>query len=332
MKSYLRTSPLPVVNISNVSVPRLILGHMPFVGESYQGAEKNREYRQKFSQIENTVALLSGAVENYGLTVTTAMASKNKLSTLFLKSVKKTIQQSGVDIALIPCFQIPLIIDGQPIDDYRRWVTYYDIEKRQVQEILEKYITDPILLCRTNWKEKFPKAITQSQPYDHTQIQKLQINWEKLDEALSYMDGFNVILAELGSESDFLVMTRRFDLLKRLQDRLIDYFSCPIVAGIHHAGSTIPILEVCKKKFAAYVTPVNKLGALMLPTMKHARRAIQKSTTPIIAIKPLAGGRVQPTQAFQYVFDEMRIPVCMIGVATKKEMDQDFRAACRFFE
>ncbi|UCH37897.1 MAG: hypothetical protein JSV76_01635 [Candidatus Bathyarchaeota archaeon] len=330
MKSYLRASSLPVVNISQVLIPRLILGHMPFVGESYQGPQKNREYRQTFSDLENTVALLRRSVENHGLTVTTAMASKNELAALFLKGVKKAIQQSGVDVALIPCFQIPLTIDGQPINDYRRWVTYYNIEKNQTKNLLEKYVTDPILLCRTGWRDKFPKAIVQSQPYDRTQIQKLKIDWKKLRNALSYMDGFNVILAELGSESDFLVMTGRFDLLERLRNRVADYFSCPIVLGIHHAGSTIPILETQGQKFAAYVTPVNKLGALMLPTKNQAQIAIRKTTTPIMAIKPLAGGRLQPTQAFQYVYEEMRTPTCMIGVGTKKEMDQDVRVAHQF--
>jgi hypothetical protein len=305
---------------------------MPFVGESYQGARKNREYRQKFSQVENTVALLTWAVEEYGVTVTTAMSSTNKLSTLFLKGIKIATQRSRVDIALIPCFQIPLIVNGRPVDGYRRWVTYYNIEKMQEPELLKKYVTDPILLCRDGWRDRFSRAVAQKKIYDRVQIQKLQVDWKILDEALDHFDGFNVILAELGSESDFLAMTGRSDLLKEVRDRLMDCFSCPIVVGVHHAGSTIPILEADKERFAAYVTPFNNLGALMLPTVKHALRAIQKSTRPIIAIKPLAGGRLRPAKAFQYVFNEARIHACMIGVASKREMAQDFGTAKQFLK
>lgn len=127
---------------------------MPFVGESYQGAERNEEYRRRFSRVENTVALLRNAVEEHGVTVASAMPSGDRLSTLFLDALRTTMRQTGVEVALIPCFKIPLTIDGHAVDDYRRWVTYYHIEKRMVrEEILERYVNDPVLLCREGWRE-----------------------------------------------------------------------------------------------------------------------------------------------------------------------------------
>lgn len=331
MRSYLSASRFPSVNIGGVSVPRLILGHMPFVGESYQGAEKNREYRIRFLRVENTVELLRKAVEEYGVTVTAAMSSVDRLSTLLLEAVRTAIRQTGVEIALIPCFKIPLIIDGRAIDDYRRWVTYYHIERRVVgEQILERYVNDPVLLCREGWRERFPKAISQLRPYGDEEIKNLQVNYEELEEAMARLDGFNVILAEPGSESDFLAMIGRTDLLKDLVERLRDRFDCPVVAGVHHAGSTMPILETSDADLAGYVTPVNRLGVLMLPTFKLALEAVKNSKRPIIAIKPLAGGRIAPEEALRYVYREGRVQACMVGVASRGEMDQDFCAGKKF--
>ena len=318
----------PYVNIGGVSVPRLILGNMPFVGESYQGEEKNREYRRRFSKVENTVELLRRAVEKFDITTTVAMPSGDRLSTLFLDAIRTTERQTGAELALIPCFPIPQTIDGHAIDDYLRWVTYYHIEKRAAgEQLLERYMNDPVLQCREGWREKFPAAASQTKPYSGEEIRKLQINYKSLEDAMARLEGFKVILTEPGSESDFLAMTGRLDLLKDMSNRLKDHFNCPIVVGVHHAGSTIPILKKSKADFAGYVTSVNKLGVLMLPTPNIALKAIRGSRKPIIAIKPLAGGRIAPEEALSYVYREVGVQTCMVGVASKREMDQDFRAA-----
>jgi hypothetical protein len=75
--------------IGDKLVPRLILGHLPFVGESYQGLEKNWECAARFSDVKNTVKILRLAVEKYGLTVSaTGISANNGLTGLFLKAVK----------------------------------------------------------------------------------------------------------------------------------------------------------------------------------------------------------------------------------------------------
>ncbi len=43
MKNYVAACGFPLQKIGDIPVPRLILGHLPFVGESYQGSEKEAE-------------------------------------------------------------------------------------------------------------------------------------------------------------------------------------------------------------------------------------------------------------------------------------------------
>lgn len=326
MRRYLEASSFPLIEIGGVPIPRVIMGHLPFVGESYQGIEKNREYAEKFSRVENIIKVLKKAVNSYGVTAMAVMPpTLGERSKLLLNAIFETMRITDIEIGIIPCIQIPLTIDGVRVEDYRRWVTYYSIEQKIGEvELYEKIIKDPILLCREGWGKKFPEALCQLRPYSDKEIERINIDYEGLDEALSCFDGFKVLLAEPGSESDLLAMTGRTDLLMEFADWLRDKLKCPIVVGTHHAGLTIPILEKSDIAIAGYVTPVNRLGVMMFPTPRLAFEAIRQSAKRIIAIKPLAGGRISPDEAFRYIYGTVGADACMVGVASIKEVDEDF--------
>ena len=175
MREYVEASRFPLVRIGGVPVPKLVLGHLPFVGESYQGVKKNQEYCEKFSHVENTIRILKRAVNDYGVTVVATMpATEGRLSTLLLDAIKEVIKATSVEIAGVPCFRIPLRVGDKSIDDYRRWITYYEIEKKTVgEDLLKRYVEDPILQCREGWRERFPKALTRIQPYNREEVQRL---------------------------------------------------------------------------------------------------------------------------------------------------------------
>jgi len=330
MKDYVNASGFPMLKIRDVLVPQLILGHLPFVGESYQGPQKNLEYISRFSDVKNTVKVLRIAVERYGLTVTSAgrMSSDDKLAGLFLKAVKETELVTGIEIAMIPCIQIPLAILANPVDVYRRWLTYYEIEKRMTNgELAKKYLGDPVLQCRSDWEVRFKEALQNLKPYEATEIRDLNIDYEKLDEAVSGLKDFNILFVELGSETDFLAMTGRIDLLTNVIDHIREKFGYCTILGVHHAGSTIPILEESKIEFGSYVTPINKLGVMMFPNMNATLEATKRSEKPITAIKPLAGGRIRPGNALRYVYQELGVLFCMIGVGSESEAEEDFSIA-----
>ena len=113
MKNYITACGFPLKKIGDVPVPRLILGHLPFVGESYQGSEKNREYIARFSDTKNTVKILRVAVEKYGLTVTAAgISANNRLTKLFLEAVRETERQTIVNLIHIRPIQSYIIVCG----------------------------------------------------------------------------------------------------------------------------------------------------------------------------------------------------------------------------
>jgi hypothetical protein len=271
---------------------------------------------------------LKKAVKEYGVTViASAPSTEGKLSALLLEAIRETINATSVEIALIPCFRIPLRIGDKPIDDYRRWITYYEIERKNMREdLLETYVEDPILQCREGWKIKFQEALKQLQPYDREEIRTLKIDNRGLEESIRSLRGFKVLIAEPGSETDFLAMTGRFDLLEGFTETLREKLGCPIFVATHHAGSTIPILDESKVKVDGYLTPINRLGVMMFPSQESAIKAIKGTKKPIIAIKPLAGSRIRPMEAFRYIYREQKINACMVGVGSESELDEDLLA------
>ncbi|MCJ7632364.1 hypothetical protein MUP77_08220 [Candidatus Bathyarchaeota archaeon] len=319
---------IPTSEIGGVKIPRLILGTLPFVGESYQGPEKNRTYIQRFSNIETTTELLMKAITSCGLTAVGIMPPEiSELSSLFFQALKTVSEETGVEPGLVACFTIPLKIGSKPVDEYRRWITYYNIEAARDKDVAEKYFKDPILLCREGWNEKFPLALTNLHSYSAKEIRKLSFDRAKLEEILRPFKEYKVLLIEPGSETDFLAMTGRIDILQEILDYARDSLGCPAVLGIHHAGSTIPILENSNVDVGGYLTPVNSLGALMFPSKEEALKAIKNSKRPLVAIKPLAGGRIPPEKAFRFVYGEAHADACMVGVASEEELEIDVQEA-----
>jgi hypothetical protein len=328
MRDYISACGFPLRKIGDRPVPRLILGHLPFLGESYQGPEKNREYRTRFSDFRNTVEILRVAVKKYGLTVVAAgIMPGNRLTSLFFKAIEEIERLTNIEIATIPCIQIPLTINGKPVDTYRRWLTYYKLESSIIGEkALSKYLEDPVLQCRPGWKTEFKEALQNSKPYEREELRYLEIDKERLGNGIENLKDLHVLFAELGSETDFLAVTGRLDLIADLVDQLKKGNGYRVLLGVHHAGSTVPKLENSKIDFDGYVTPVNKLGVMMFPTKEAALRAIKAARKPIIAIKPLAGGRIEPREALEHVY-KVGISSCMIGVGSIGEAEEDFQTA-----
>lgn len=332
MKNYLEACDLPLAEIGGTLAPKLILGHLPFIGESYQGLNRNCAYMEKFSKAENITTVVGRAVTNYGATVMAALpASEGDAASRFLEALRLAQRRLEVEIALIPCLRIPLTIRGKPVDDYRRWLTYYHIEKENAgEEILRGYLEDPILQCREGWRIRFTDALNRLQPYGKQEIEELKIQLELIGEAVSTLKGFRLLFLEPGSETDFLVAVGRLDLLGGLLDWLQDNFSLPVLLGVHHAGLTIPALERSGLNFAGYLAPVNRLGVMMFPTQRLALEAVRAARKPIIAIKPLAGGRIPPREALDYVYHS-GVSACMVGVASEVEVDECLSAALSAF-
>ena len=330
MKDYLTENRIPLTRIGRVHVPKLILGHLPFVGESYQGPERNQQYAHRFSDIRNIVKILRVAVQKFGVTAVAVgiSADLSPPEKRLLEAMKETQHLTGITLGVIPCFQVPLKIKTAPIDFYRKWLTYYLVERHMTRnDLISKYVRDPILLSMKDWATEFQRTLTLGKPYREEEIHDVWIDYERLSKSIHALRNFDIILPEIGSETDFLTLTGRIDLLSTLITYIRDEIGENLLLGVHHAGSTIPQLIEHGISVDGYVSPINKLGAMMFPTKKKALEALNNCGKPVISIKPLAGGRITPRKALDYVYNEIAASSCMIGVGSEDETIEDLSTA-----
>ena len=303
-----------------------MLGSLPFIGVSYKSFKHDEIYRKRFSNMENSVEILSAAVE-YGIDVLGIMPDiENSLFNNLLNAIKKVETRYGIEIGLGICIPVPLEINGKPINAFRRWLTYYYNEKNLVNEheLLRRYLNDPVLQWRKGWKENFTKAFKHMKPYVKEDFEKLSINLRSVERILKIFDGYKVVFIEPGSEIDFLVISERFDLLDALLSFLRSMYENLVILGSHHSGITIPVLEKSKLSFNGFMTPINMLGVMMFPSKELSLKAIKETRRPIIAIKVLAGGRLKPIEAIRFALKYVKF--LMVGVALTKELNILVRA------
>ncbi len=299
---------------------KMILGHMPLIGSSYQSKEKDRELIRKFSD-KNEIRKIFETAYKLGIRkYATASSKMSKLSSRHIGLIKE-YNENGYNFEVIPCFSIPITLKNKRIDAFKRWATYLKIEKQKTPTILNRVLNDPILNFREEWRKKLPEAT----PYSGNDLNALKIKWDSVEDALIEFSDLPVSYVEPGSETDFLAMTKRYDLLGELIDRITASGYEKILFGVHHAGETINRLDEELEKFDGYLTPINSMGIMMLPTHKSAEEAIKNTKKEVFVIKPFAGGRIQPSQAFKYIL-KFKTEGIMFGASTEEEIVEDINA------
>lgn len=299
----------------------LILGHMPMIGISYQSKDKDEEYRRRFSRASEMRKVMEASLD---MGVRKFAASTHGFTPLAVKhlEVLKQMIGEGYDIDVFPCIGIPIKIKGNPVNPFRRWSTYIAAVRNTHTAMEQRILDDPILNFREGWKLKLPS----SRPYGTRDFNNLTIDWQQIENDLESFVELPISYMEPGSETDFLSSAERFDLIGELVDRIKERGFRGVALGVHNAGITIPTLDKEVKGFEGYVTPLNNLGVMMFPTKASAEMAIKKARKKVFAIKPMAGGRIKPEEAFVYTFG-YDIEGCMIGAASSLEVEEDFSAA-----
>ncbi|MFQ6056896.1 MAG: hypothetical protein ACE5J3_13055 [Methanosarcinales archaeon] len=92
-------------------------------------------------------------------------------------------------------------------------------------------------------------------------------------------------------------------------------------ASTHKPGETIPKLEVLD--IEAYLTPLNPIGFGMAPNFESALKAIKKTKKQVIAIKPLAAGKLFPEESlFEFIYKYA--DSIAVGITSEEEMEETY--------
>ena len=90
----------------------------------------------------------------------------------------------------------------------------------------------------------------------------------------------------------------------------------------HNGGETIPLAE--KYDVAVVNTPINKIAWRMCPCVEQVLATVRACTKKVIAMKPLAMGRVAPAEGMDYVFSVPGVDGVCVGIGTPAEAEETF--------
>ncbi len=328
MKSHVEACGVPVTRVGEAQVPRLIMGIHPYDGCSYVDEQRDAENARAFSQVEAVVPPLRYAVEEAGITAVQVDHMLPVLNRLHLQAIWETEQLTGVNLGLVAYILIPITLEGQEMAySERAHATFYAHNDRLGGEAFRRHIRqDGIMRYLLHGSLDDLVTPEKAPAYTPADAALFEIDYARLEYYLGFFAGCDILIADPGAEIDLLAMTGRFDLIREYLAFLRQRFDT-VITSVHHAGVTIPLLEREGIAVDGYLTPVNELGAAMYPTRDLALDALGQTEKPIIAIKPLAGGRYLGHQAFAFVFDQVGVEAAMFGMGTVEQVAETTRAA-----
>jgi len=95
----------------------------------------------------------------------------------------------------------------------------------------------------------------------------------------------------------------------------------------HNGGETIGVAE--NFDVAVINTPINKIAWRMCPCEEAVLNAIRKTKKKVIAMKPLAMGRIAPQEGMDYVCRLPQVDGIVVGIGHEYEAEETFAAAQR---
>ncbi len=101
-------------------------------------------------------------------------------------------------------------------------------------------------------------------------------------------------------------------------------------ASTHNAGDTVPAMA--GHDTVVVNTPVNKIGWRMCPCPEEVLRALGRADQVVIAMKPLAMGRIPPAEGVEYALSRPEVDIVLAGAASPEEVEETFGAASRAVE
>jgi len=325
---YLEGSKFPLTEIAGKKIPQIILGTHPFDGTTYTSIERDQRFRERWTGPQSMVDLMKPIVQRFGVTASRGFPSDSKLSRCHQEALRLTMEELDIEIAivlgsLLPrtkrldssryLYRLSLKMAGKefqktwradPINQY--WFKHRNVTESEIDALIMEATALP-LAPPPEWKS-------------------VEVNYERLESLLNRWKTFNVPIYASNETWEFLVLAQRFDELQELVTLIKKRFGT-FLLGTHYAGIIIPMVEAAGIKVDGYSTPVNAAGILMFPTPTFALTALQATTKPIIAIKPLGGGRVHPNRAFTYVFHEIGVHATMVGIGNMEEAEDTLNAA-----
>jgi hypothetical protein len=275
------------------------------------------------------VELMKPIVQRFGVTASREVPTDTKLSHWHQDALTRTMEDLNREIAIVLGTALPTT----PRPDTSEYL-YRRSYALAGDDFAAKWRVDPIIRYRFLERlrqqqadiDAFARNAVDTVLTVPPALREFEVDYAALDALLNRYRDFTIPLFASNAAFELLVLAKRFDELQRIVDTIRRRFGV-FLLGTHYAGVIIPLVEDAGVHVDGYLTPVNAEGIYMFPTQKHVVDAIRHAGKPVIAIKPLGGGRVQPKKAFHYLFHDLNLPAAMVGIGSLSEAEETLGAA-----
>ena len=92
----------------------------------------------------------------------------------------------------------------------------------------------------------------------------------------------------------------------------------------HNPGITIPAIDKMQIDVSCILTPLNKTGNHVHPTLDACIAAIQNTKKKVIGMKVLSCGELKPLEAFKFAFQYVKS--VMVGFTEEWQIEEAYKA------
>lgn len=123
-------------------------------------------------------------------------------------------------------------------------------------------------------------------------------------------------------------------IIRGVEPLLARIRSLDMVPGLStHRPETITVGDAAGYDIETYIQPINSIGFLCSVETDWVVRVINRTTKPIMCIKPFAAGRVLPPTGLQFVLNSCKpIDMVVVGTMSPYEAEEDLDIAQSIME
>ena len=161
--------------------------------------------------------------------------------------------------------------------------------------------------------------------FTQKEIDRIRFDSARFDKAFSSFQPTTSPFLLIGEKyGDWLLGLGRMDLLKKMVSRVREKGFIPILSG---QWATFFLPKAKPLDAAAYAIPINRRRSFF--DLDQACELIKKFDKPVISLDPLGDKELskKPDEAFAFLFEELKIYLAIVEVATEEEMERILKSS-----
>jgi hypothetical protein len=288
---------------ASVQIDPIILGHNQFIGVNYLSWEEGRKKAEVFRDVDKVVEILK---LSFGSGINALMFSNNDLALPLMNKINKLLNGKNRVFAIYPV--VPFL------QKYIR-----DLAIKGHIGLAYDILSKGAAVDRARFLAKSVSFLLDRDPYKLIEniidAELLPFKSSKIPVVFLHNEVTNLMLA-LDSKQFF----------EFFQSYVRNKYNCA-------AGFSTGNFAVAVKKFGEWgikdpiiMTAFNKLGFLMNPSRYECEKALESFDGRVVAMSTLAGGRLEPREAYDYLMGLPNIASIVVGYSTKDHAQETLSA------